>query len=197
MLTIMASSRDVIWFIAIAATAIAVLQIVLTLVGFGADTDVDADFDADGDFDGGSDGSFLTGFFSFRNVVSFLAMFGWAALYCIESGIGDPWAFLISGFVGSVFTLALQAMYISITKLKVDSTARTESAIGNIAEVYIPIPENGTGKVFVTMNGSRRELNAVTNGPQLARGNRVRVIAVENGNLVVESELSNVQTAVR
>ncbi|MFT7587929.1 MAG: hypothetical protein ACI959_000134 [Limisphaerales bacterium] len=198
MLTIMASSRDVLLIIAIAATAIAALQIILTLSGFGMDADVDADFDADGDYDGGSDSGLFTGFFSFRNVISFLAMFGWMGLYCIAANIGDPWAFLLSGFVATAFTVALQAMFVMVTRLKVDSTARTESAIGSIAEVYIPIPAQGggTGRVFVTLNGSKRELSAISNGIQFPRGNRVKVIAVENGNLVVQAETVTAQTLV-
>ena len=194
--TIMAGSRELLLYIAIGATAIAVIQLILSLIGMDSDADFDVDGDTDLDFDGDHDG-FLVGYLSVRNAVAFLAMFGWNALYCIDAGVGDPWAFLLSVGAGLVTTLLLQGMYYMFGKLVVDSTARSESAIGLIAEVYIPIPERGkgSGRVFVTLNNSRRELTAISSGPAFARSARVRVIALENGTLIVEAESASTMSS--
>ena len=60
-------------------------------------------------------------------------------------------------------------------------------ALYNTGEVYIPIPSNkkGQGKIHITIQGSIREMDAVTVGGQLPTGSTVRVVEILNNDLLV------------
>ena len=62
------------WYVALPASLIFVIQLVLTLVGGDASDGVDADFNGDID----ADGPFQL--LSFRNLINFLLGFGWGGI---------------------------------------------------------------------------------------------------------------------
>jgi len=73
-------------------------------------------------------------------------------------------------------------------RLKSDGTLRMENAIGKEGRVYLTIPENGSGKVSIVIQGGLRELEAVSAGKErIPTGENVRVVrVVSNRVLVVE-----------
>ena len=82
------------WIVALLATLVFLIQMVLTLVGIG-DTDSDVDFDAssDADFGDGSGDTMDTGgaiqLFTIRNMVNFLLGIGWGGV-CFWNVIPKP-----------------------------------------------------------------------------------------------------------
>jgi len=69
-----------------------------------------------------------------------------------------------------------------------DNTFKIESNLNKTAEVYLSIPENktGKGKILISINGSFRELDAMTEKNRIPTGSVVKVLKVKNKILLVE-----------
>ncbi len=195
--------------VAIPATLLLVIQLVTTLIGLGgqegdgaegldgADVDLDGDgipdgIDLDGDgvpdefyedtgeHDGPHEGGSLR-LLSFRGVVAFCAVYGWAALAISRSG--RPW--LLAMLVGLVLGLAAMLL-VAVTmqlfvRLQTDGTVDPLNAVGLAGEVYLSVPagREGEGKVNVVIQEKMTECAAVTDEEQTIRtGEQVTVIGV-------------------
>lgn len=198
---------QVLYCIALPASLILLIQIVLTLLGFGqggegadlGDTsvdsvDTDADLDLSGDAgDGGhtaSDADVLR-LFSLQSVVAFLTVFGWTTIIAYHSGLDG----LLSVLIGLAFGMGVMfgvAKLIQLTaRLAATGNISIKNALGQIAQVYIPIPAGGRGegKVNLTLQERFVELSAVTDkDAPIPSGVFVRVVDVRAGVLVVEKE---------
>ena len=195
--------------VAIPATLLLLIQMVLTLIGLG---DHDGDLDTDGpdgdladlDGDGLSDGIDLDGdgspdvsldadgegvpdhspglkLFTFRGVVAFLAVTGWAAL--AVSRAGHPWlAALAVGLVLGAGAMVLMAVVMRLfLRLQTDGTVDVVNAVGLSGEVYLSVPagRTGEGKVNVVIQEKMTECAAVTDEEQpLPTGEAVTVVGV-------------------
>jgi NfeD-like C-terminal, partner-binding len=173
------------WYVAIPTSLIFLLQTILTFVG-GHHGD---GFDGGGGFDahtsGHDDGFHL---FSFRNLINFLLGFSWTgislyalvsssiALIIIALGVGV-------GFVWLFFFLIKQ-----LQRLAEDNTFQLTDTLGKEVEVYLKIPANrqGKGKVLVSARGAIHELEAVTDGPEIASNAKAKVVEVDGETLIVE-----------
>jgi len=73
-------------------------------------------------------------------------------------------------------------------KLQSSGTMQMSNAIGQEGRVYLTIPEKGSGKVSIVIQGGLRELEAVSAaGERIPTGETVRVVrVVSNRVLVVE-----------
>ena len=88
------------------------------------------------------------------------------------------------GFV-VIFFLILRQLF----KLAKDGSFKTEDALNKTAEVYMTIPanRNGKGRVLISVGGSVRELDAMTDGAEsLHNTTAVKVVKIENNILIVE-----------
>ena len=215
--------------VAIPATMILVIQLVLTLIGLGgheADLDADGDGIPDGlDLDGDDipDGIDLDGDgipditvadmehgdlsegdhghdgaagehgglrrFTFRGIIAFLAVYGWAAL--AVSRAGRPWLMavlvgLLLGTAAMVLTAAVMQLFL---RLQADGTVTLANAVGMEGEVYLPIPprRSGEGKVNVVIQETMTECAAVTDEEEtIPTGQAVTVIGIAGpGQLIV------------
>lgn len=177
--------------IAIPSSLILLIQTILLLIGIGGDGDGDIDGDIDGDFDGaeGGDGDGLA-LFSIRGIVSMLAVMGWSGMALLETSLPDVIAIIISVILGIGMLFLMAYIMKSISKLQSSGNIDVGNAVGKVAQVYIPIPENGngSGKVHITIQDQYCEFNAMTTSSQkIKTGTYVRVVAVDEvGTLVVE-----------
>ncbi|MEO1435494.1 MAG: hypothetical protein AAFV80_08150 [Bacteroidota bacterium] len=172
------------WGIAIVFTVLFVIQFVLSFIGL--DVDADADFDAGGDVDGVDSGFTIL---SVRSIIAFFTFFGWTGVICLDFGLAPVLTGIISFATG--FTAMFLVGYIIYFFLQMQSsgTLDVENALSQVGEVYLVIPESkkGTGKVQIKVQGTLRELDAITNGEAIPTGTMIRVIDIlQNNTLVVE-----------
>ncbi len=180
------------WAIAVAASIVFLIQMVLTFIGIG---DTDGDFAGDlgdvGDASGDTmdAGGALT-LFSLRNVVNFLLGVGWGGV-CFSGNISNPLLLAFVAFLcGCLFVGAFMLMLKQLLKIQTSGNFRIQECVGLTCSVYLRIPAEraAAGKVQVSYHGSVLEIDAMTNGEQLKSGARVRVVEViDSHTLLVEA----------
>jgi membrane protein implicated in regulation of membrane protease activity len=176
--------QKIFWVIAGPSTLLLIIQLILTFVG-GEIDDIDIDSDIDFETDHGGIGyQFLT----FKNVLGFFTMFGWIGLACLDFGFGI-FISVVVAFIAGLIMMALMAfLFYQMSKLQQSGSMRIESAIDQTGEVYLTIPKNrdGVGKINITLNGTLREMDAVTDDPEpLKNGSIVQVLDIVSGNLLL------------
>lgn len=171
------------WYLAIGVSIVFVIQTIMTFIG-AADTGLDADLDS------GMEGAeYPFQLFSLRNLINFLLGFGWAGatLYnVIDNGIILT---IVATIIGLLFVAIFFFIIKTLLKLSEDNTFSIESAMWQTGDVYLTIPPSrtGKGKVFISVNGSIRELDAITDSEKaIANGTIVMVIGIEGDLLVVQ-----------
>ena len=142
--------------------------------------------------DGGNPADFsVLRLFTVQGVVAFLTVFGWTSIATIHSGAA-PWISLLLGIVFGLLAMFAVAKLIQLSsKLTENGTVDMKHAVGDTANVYLPIPPKKTGEGKITMYLQCRyvECPAVTDGENtLATGTVVRIVDFRNGLLVVEEE---------
>lgn len=174
------------WYIAIPVSLIFVIQTILTFVGAGGGDGIEADFDGDLD---GAEAPFQM--FSFRNLINFLLGFSWTGISFYKLIPNLTILILISLAVGFAFVYFFFIIIKQIQKLGEDNTFRLEKTLGKIADVYLAIPGRmqGKGKVMVSLNGSVRELDAMTEQDKIETNATVKIKRVESGNILIVEKL--------
>ena len=182
------------WVVALLASLVFLIQMVLTLVGIG-DTDSDVNFDGPGDADlgdGGGDTMDTGGaiqLFTIRNMINFLLGIGWGGV-CFWNVI--PNRFLLAAVAllcGCLLVTAFLFMFRKLMKLESNGAFDIHEAVGQVATVYIRIPadRSGQGKVQVSFGGSIQELPALTDGEAIPSGAQVRIAGlIGNKVMLVE-----------
>jgi len=148
------------WVIAVPATLIFALILVLTVFGSDADTDVQTEI-GHGFVDG--DGIPFQ-FLSVKNIVGFFTMFGWSGLGFISTGMGPVLVIALSFLCGLAMMLAMAWLFYLMSKLTESGNMKMKNALGHTGNVYLEIPaqRKGTGKVQVTFQGALQILDAMT-----------------------------------
>lgn len=174
------------WYIAIPVSLIFVLQAILTFVGGAGSDGLEADFD--GDLDGG-EAPFQM--FSLRNLINFLLGFSWTGISFYKLIPNTSLLILISLIVGFVFVYSFFLIIKQIQKLGEDNTFRLEKTLGRIADVYLAIPGRmqGKGKIMISLNGSVREIDAMTEQEKIETNATVKIKRVESGNILIVEKL--------
>lgn len=186
--------EKIFWYIAIPFTVLFFIQLVLTFTGMGGE-DADGGVEGDGgeglDSDGDGEAGEASGFriFTVKNFITFFTVFGWSGITLHNAGAGEYLVLFGSLLIAGAVMLLVALLFVSITRLAQSGTMDVNNAIGRTGEVYLPIPggRSGRGKISITLQGSLREIDAVTAGEALPRGTAVRVAEVAgNGVLLVE-----------
>jgi membrane protein implicated in regulation of membrane protease activity len=180
------TALQVYWCIALGASFIFVIQMVMTFIGLDGSDGMHADFD--GNLDDGGPGQV----FSFRNFINCLLGYGWAAI-CFYPVISSAlWLNVVAILVGVSFVLLFFLLMKQMTRLETDKTFRMEQALGKPADVYLTIPAqmSGRGKVQVSVGGAYHEIDAMTRGEKLQTGSKVRVDELIDGQTLLVSKLS-------
>ena len=182
--------EQIYWVIAIPATLIFLLQLVLTFVG-ADDHGHDFDHDTSIDHDSGIGFHFIT----LKNLIAFFTVFAWSGLACIDGFTDDKGAFsnhgitiFISIICGLLMMLIMASIYYFMSKLSHSGTLVINNAIGQIGDVYITIPakKSGVGKVQVKVQGSLRTLDAMTTDAEAIKtGSIIEVVDIVGDNILL------------
>lgn len=178
----------VLWYIAVPATALFLIQAVMTFTGLGgAEGDADGDAAGDGGEESGDGDGSAFRIFTVRNLIIFFAVFGWCGITLYNSGAGELVTVLVSILLGITIMILVAGLFYAITRLTQSGTMNPRNALGQYGEVYIPIPahRSGAGKIQITLQGAMREMDAVTEGKMLPRGTVVKVVDVLNNNVLL------------
>lgn len=170
---------------AILASVVFLIQAVLTLCGM--DHDLDMDFDTDL---GAGDTMDLGGgisLFSIRSLVNFFVGFGWAGVSLHNVIESKALLLVIAVLIGLFFGYIYIFLRKKLMRLEHNGAMKISDAEGKSATVYLRIPaqRSGKGKVQISLNGSIHELDAVTDGAEIATGTMVTVKAVEGNVLII------------
>lgn len=167
------------WGVAIAASVVFVIQILLLFIGFDTDVDFsggDVSFDIDG-----------LSLVSVKTVACFLLGFGWTGVLFWPI-IGNAWLLaLIALTVGVLFMLGIAFLLRQVLCLSQDATFRLEMTLQHVADVYlriVPGDDHG-GKIIVSIDGAIHELQAVScDKEEIPTGAKVRIVEVVGDTLV-------------
>ena len=176
------------WGIAIFASLIFLIQMVMTFIGIGDADAGDADFDLVGDADGGTlDAGGTLQLFSVRNIVNFLLGVGWGGVCWAPSIANTTLLGLAALLTGVAFVAVFALVYRQMMHLEHDGAFRIEDCVGKVADVYLRIPgqRKGEGKIQFSFQGSVQELAAITDGEQIPSGSKVRVLEVVGGHTLL------------
>lgn len=184
----MSTLQQTYWIIALASSTIFLIIFILTFIG-GGDTDMEADssnFEAD-------DGGVGFQFFTFKGVVAFFTIFGWSGITCIDEGLSNTVTLIISSISGLIMMILTSLLFYWMHKLAASGTLKIKNAIGVICEVYLPIGANRSkmGKVQINVQGSLRELEAITDAKEdLTTGTMVKVTEIVSAEILLVEKLS-------
>jgi len=193
---------DTIYMIcAVAGGAVLAIRILLML--FGLDHGDAGDFDASLDMDhdglahtGEGSGSIFT-FLSIQSIAGFFTMFGLVGLGLLQINTSNIWS-LLGALAAGVFTAWCTGMiFLALRRLQSEGTLVIGNAIGQTGTVYLTIPETGSGSVNVTVQGSLRTLDAISqDGNRIPTGSIIKVVGVTAGKiLVVTDKITETETA--
>jgi magnesium-transporting ATPase (P-type) len=174
----------VIWIITIPVTVIFILEMILTFVGMDSGSDIETDFDLDAANDVTQAPFEL---FTFRNFINFLLGFGWTII-SFRSTIDNQGILILLGvIVGCALVAAVMYIFVSLTKMAESGNMDIRNAIDKTGQVYLTIPakKNGSGKVHINIQGTLRELDAITLGESIVSGQYVRVIDISKNNMLL------------
>ena len=173
---------------AIVGGTILVAQVIMQLFGLSGDTDADSGGDGGSDLAHGSDaqheavghGNWFFGFLSFKALVAFCGLFGLTGLMLFQSGLDLVLRVAISIGAGLAGMLLVGALMKTLSRLTVSGTVIVRNAVGQSGSVYLRIRGGGQGegKLTVEIQGRSLQLTAVTDGPPIPTGERVKVIEI-------------------
>jgi hypothetical protein len=170
------------WFMAIPASVIFLIQTVMTFTGIETHDGLSADFDSD--LHGGDQPFQL---FTFRNMINFLLGFSWTGISLYDVIDNRIILISVSFTVGAAFIAFFFMVIRQVEKLAEDNTFRIAQALNQTASVYLSIPakKKGAGKVHVSVKGSLKELDAITENEKIESNAMVRIVKIESNSLVV------------
>lgn len=176
------------WIIALLGSAVFFIIFITTFIG-GGDSDMEADasdFEAD-------DGGVGFQFFTFKGIVAFFTIFGWSGVTCIDNGLSTGTTLVISIIAGLIMMFLTSLLFYWMHKMAESGTLKIKNAIGVVCEVYLPVgaKRSTIGKVQIKVQGSLRELDAVTDSEEaLKSGTIVKVTEIVSAEILLVEKLS-------
>ncbi|MCR4859039.1 MAG: hypothetical protein K5910_00050 [Bacteroidales bacterium] len=210
-------AMKVLWAVTLSASLVFVIQTVMTFLGAAGDGDFDINSDIDTDMpgdisdpsadvpgdiaaghdaSGGHDATHAGGgmnLLTFRNLVNFLLGFGWTAILLEDSIPSVSLRLLIATVVGVLLVALVMLLFKWLTGMQESGTINVyKSAVDCQGTVYLTIPgeRGGEGKVQITINNAVREYAALTDGPTLKTGTRIRVVEVITPSTLLVEEVN-------
>ena len=183
----------ILWCITLTTSLIFIIQSIATFLGADADhSGLDGDLNMDGVPD---DPSFADvhssgmNLLTFRNFINFLLGFGWSMV--LLTGIPMAWRIPIAVVVGVGLVAIVMLLFRWLSSMQQSGNINLyKSAVGCTGTTYLAIPggRKGEGKIQITIGGAVREYGAITEGPDLPTGTRIRVVeVVDPHTLLVEA----------
>ena len=211
-------AEQILYCIAVPATLILIIQLILMLIGMGdsgaginpSDTsgldlpdgldgvDVPDGLDADISDLSNHDISSHADIADFRllstqSVIAVLCIFGWSGIAALSCGM-PAWGAIILGAALGFGAMFLVAKIIQLSsKLTQNGNFNVNNLLGESGTVYIPIPPKGqgTGKINISCGERFLEFDAVYEGDNtIATGSAVRVVDIIAGSTLVVEKMS-------
>lgn len=183
----------VFWFIALPATLVTFIQLILQFTGFGAedaggDSGVDVHVGADSSHHLGHDSASSLRVFTIKGMIIFFTLFGWTGIAMTRAGISL--FFTSVGAFGMGFGAMILVAWIfkTLNQLGESGTLDIKNAIGRKGVVYLPIPAEGkgSGQIQIVLQGATQTLDAITYEAELLKtGTKVKVSEVRQDNVLV------------
>lgn len=174
--------EKVYWFIALIASGIFIVLMILTFIGGEFDDTSDVDADIDGDT--GIDFQFL----SFKNLIGFFTIFGWTGIASIQAGLSTGLVILISIICGLLMMTIMASLFYYLGKLNSSGSLKMKNALNQVGEVYLTIGANRSriGKVHINIQGGMRELEALTDETSdLHQGDIITVTEITGTGILI------------
>lgn len=170
------------WYIAIPTSIIFLIQTILTFIGVDATDGIEADFN--GDITNGDEPFQL---FSLRNLINFLLGLSWSGISLYNYFGNKNILIVVSVATGISFVYLFFIAIKQIQKLAEDNSFKITDTLNKTAEVYLTIPGNksGKGKILISINGSYRELEAMTEHEKIPTGATVVITKIENNQILI------------
>ncbi len=184
----------VLWGITLSASLIFVIQSIMTFVGLGGDGGFDGDFSTGFDDLSTLDADPGMNLYTFRNLVNFLLGFGWTAILLRDRIASIAWLMVLAVLVGLALVAVVMYLFKWLNGMQQSGNIDVfRAAVGCQGRVYLTIPaeRKGEGQVQITISGSVREYNAVTDGDEIKTGTPIKVVEVLNSNTLVVEELNS------
>lgn len=185
----MTSLEQTYWIIALIGSVVFAIIFILTFIGGDMDADMEADVsDLESD-----DGGVGFQFFTFKNVTAFFTIFGWTGVSCLDSGYSSATSLIVATIAGLIMMVLISLLFRWIHSLAESGTLNIKNAIGVVGEVYLPIGANRSkiGKISLKVQGSLRELEALTNNEEdLKTGTVIKVLEVISAELLLVEKLT-------
>lgn len=175
-------SLKIYWALAVPFTLFFGLQLIFSFFGGGDVPDDTPDVDVAADT--GVPFQFLT----LKNLISFFTIFSWTGIACIDSGLSNTTALIISTGAGLAMMTLMASIFYFLSKANADGTMRIRKAIGTSGEVYLTMQGNrgSIGKVQIKVQGAVRTLDAVTDDENdIPTGKMISVKEIVNDNLLL------------
>ncbi|HLW33427.1 MAG TPA: hypothetical protein VKX40_14285 [Aequorivita sp.] len=174
--------EKVYWSIALIASIIFIILIILTFVG--GEFDDTGDVDADIDSDTGIGFQFL----SFKNLIGFFTIFGWTGIACLGEGLSKGLTIVISIVCGLLMMFVMASIFYYLGKLNSSGSLKIKNALNQVGEVYLTIGANRSriGKVHIKIQGGVRELDALTDETSdLHQGDIITVTQITGTGILI------------
>jgi len=185
----------ILWVVTLSASLVFVIQSILTFIG--ADADADFDVDVDTSMDGADLSNIDSGsnLYTFRNFVNFCLGFGWSAIL-LQASISSPFLLiLVSALIGVALVMAVMYLFKLLSSMQQSGNINVQKqAAGCEGKVYLTIPaaRGGAGKVQITIAGSVREYDALTESETVLKtGTPIRVVDALDANTVLVEEINS------
>ncbi len=186
--TTLSAPHQVFWFIAIIFSVLFLIQLILLLIGFEADTDIDHPGD-------GIQIEHEFSALSLRSIIAFFTFFGWTGVLALNNSLGIWVTVILSLMTGLAAMFIVAYMMYKFSQLEQSGTLNLYNALDQNGEVYLSIPgfEKGQGKVHLKVDGRIRELDAITQGETIKTGAAIRVTGILDGNVLKVESLPLIQ----
>ena len=177
------------WAIAILFSTIYTFQSILSISGGDVDHAA-GDADTSVEHDDGMEYQFFT----IKNMIAFFTMFGWVGIASHYGGMGKTATVLLAFAAGTTIVLLTVIILKNMGRLKHSGTMEITNAINLTGTTYLFIPakRSGTGKVHIKVQGSLRELTAMTDDEtEIATGKLIRVKNIINDSILLVTIADN------
>jgi hypothetical protein len=174
------------WYFAIPFTLVFSMQLVLTFMGSNGH---DSAIDGHDSFEINHDADFLAGFrlFTLRNFIIFFTGFGWAGIFAVHAGFNQFFSVFFAFLTGLILMFTVAGMFYLMTKLTQSGNISLTNAMNASGRVYLLIPgrRSGLGQVQLSVQGSVREVEAMTDEEPIPTGTPVTVTEVVNDEILI------------
>lgn len=184
------------WAATIIGGTLFILRLIMMFIGGGlshGDVDIPHDVHMGGDLHTDLSADHPEADISFKllsvqGMTSFFMMFGLVGLALLKSNL-PVLVTVLGGTIAGLATVAVTGLIFSqMKRLQTEGTINIQNTVGTQGNVYLTIPQNGTGQVQIIVQGSLKIFDAMSNSQKMiATGEKVQVVGVASGNtLIVE-----------